>query len=167
MKYEGICVPIIIGVVCMSVSWISGDMGSLFGFICSGIFLLMLGIAFLMSAFILGKGTGKSQNRDVKFTLGMVILGCLFIFIGGKNLISAGIDSVTGPKVIYLSECSVSQTVSLRRISRSYYLEGEDPFGNERRFVIDKDTYNRYENTREFSVQLIGWEHCGVIQKIY
>ena len=149
---------------CMVISWIAGDMGTLLSFVCSGVFLLIIGITALLAAILLGKTSGK---RDMKYTIGAIVLSCLFLAIGGKNLISAAIDFVEGPKVVYLRECTVTQTISLRRMFRSYHLEGIDSSGENKRFRVDKETYENYFGSGDFSIEILGWKRSGVIKEIY
>lgn len=163
MKYKIIYIPIILGIISMVIAWIVGDIGSLLGFVCSGASLFLFGIAALLSAVILGKNVCR---RDYKFTIVAVLLSIPLLFIGGQNLVSAGVDSLSGPKNIQLRECTVSKTVSLLRIFKSYYLEGIDGSGNERRFSIDKDTYKEYEDFDGFSINVLGWEQSGVVKRI-
>lgn len=166
MKLKSIYLSAGITVVCLAVSFFMSDMGSLNGFIVTGLFMFMVGLTAALAGLFLGEGTGKDGKRDVKFTIGGLVLGLFFMFIGGKDIVSSVVDFSNGVKEIHLENCEVTQVKSLRRMFSSYFVEGTDEDGNDVRYSIDEATYYDYEDEYKFSLDIIGWEKSGVVQEI-
>lgn len=162
MKKNSIFVPAGIALLCLAVSLFWSGMGSLVGYALEGAGLLLLGVFFLMAGIILGTG---NKRRDIRLIAGGVILGIFLLAAGGKNLVCAGMDMAQGAAETAVSGCSVSRSMSLRRIFQSYYLEGITDSGKQVKLRIDQQTYDRYMLNRDFSVRIVYWEHSGVIRE--
>lgn len=136
--------------------------GGLIGYVFKAAALVCLGIFFLISILRYGKG---NAGWDFKFVIAGVLLGALFLGAGGKNIVMAGIDASLGPAVIQLEEYDVYKSSSLKRIFHSYYLEGTDVYGENRRFAIDKDMYQQLDGSRS-PLTVTCWEHSGVVKQV-
>ena len=153
-----------ISVLCLLVSLVVSDMGSLLAYILMNVFMFMIGVTALLAGLFLNKD--KNGKHDIKFLTITIIISLIFLFIGGRNLVFGVRDLVNEPQEIYLEKCEVTQTKSLRRMFASYYIEGFNEEGNRVRYIIDRDTYYEYERITNFSLNIIGWKESGVIKEI-
>lgn len=167
MKEKWIYIPAAAGVICLVISFFVGKMGTLAGYVLDGCTIAFWGIFFLLGGICLGSGTGKSGKRDMKFTLGGAALGCVLLFFAGSNLVKAGMDALHQPISVQVTGCTVNEHSSLRRMFHSYYLEGRTAYGETERFKIDRDTYYQYYGQSDFTVEIVCWEHSGVVKEIH
>lgn len=164
MKNKWICIPAAAAAVCLILSFFVNDMGTLIDYILNGCMMFFLGVCLLLTGIL---PSSKSGRRNKKYMLMGILLGCVFLFWGGKSLVEAGMDTVQGSVDIQLNNCTVDEQTSIRRMYHSYYLKGITPYGENERFKIDSDTYYRYYGQRDFSVRISCWEHSGVVKEIY
>lgn len=154
-----------LAIVAFIISAVLGKMGTLSGYIVQALGFVILGIFFLVCGLVFGKIGGK-KKYDWKFMLIGIIMGGLFLLVGGKNLIMAGLDASQGTVLVEISDCNLYQTSSLRRIFHSYYLEGTYMGGEKLRFPLDKATYQQLEDEMGDSVTVICWENSKIIKQI-
>lgn len=159
MKNKWIYVPAGLAVVCLIGTFFLDKMGTLAGYAVNGLMLLFLGI------YVLALGIDMRKSSKKTMMIGIVI-GCLFLFFGGKSLVETGLDMAKGPVTVHLDECKAEEHQSVRRMYRAYYVKGSNPYGEEERYRINKETYRIFLGQREFSIDFLAWKHTGVIKEI-
>lgn len=163
LKNKWVHVPLVIAIICMICSLFVSDMGTLLGYVLNGCMVLFLGIYIIMCGVFSGKYPGK---KGVKSLVIAIVIGGLFVFWGGKGLVEATIDTVHGPEVMQLTNCSVDDRAGISRMYHTYYMEGVDSYGKEMRLKIDRDTFYQYYGRHSFSAQVVCWRHSSVIKEI-
>lgn len=79
---------------------------------------------------------------------------------------SVGLDKVQGTTTERITSCTVSNTVSLKRLFSSYYLKGTTESGKEKSLRIDRATYYNYKDEYGFEIFVFYWEHSGGVKEI-
>lgn len=163
MRTNWIYFPLAIVLVCVCLSFIVNDTGTLLGDVLNGCMIVFLGLFWMILGISWRRNNGK---RDRKFTITGVLLGCVFLIFGGSYLLKAGMDTMKGPVTVTMSDCTVYKNASRRRILHSYYIKGTTSSGENERFKIDRSTYYQYYGQHDFTVVLIYWEYSNVVKEI-
>ncbi|MDD7035723.1 MAG: hypothetical protein PUI91_05755 [Firmicutes bacterium] len=169
MKRRGhilvICIPIILGFICLILSFLLSDSHALACYSLKNLSLALLGVSALIAGIIYGAHRGYGK-KDWKFLIAGILIGLSLLTVGGKNLVYAGLDNAQDPVTEQLTGCTISDSVSLKRLFSTYYLEGVTEEGKEIRLIIDKSTYYTYNETYEFQAVVTYREHTRVAETI-
>lgn len=165
IRHIFIYITFIIGILCMICNLFLKNIDALIGYALENLSIAFIGLFISICGLVYGacKRYGK---RDWKLLLIGLFIGCFLLFIGGKNLVSVGLDKVQGTTTERITSCTVSNTVSLKRLFSSYYLEGTTELGKEKSLRIDRATYYNYKDEYGFQVFVSYWEHSGVVKEI-
>ena len=164
MKKNRSFLLIVAGTLLLFAGYFVGEMGGLFGIILTVIGICVLGATFIyISITDMIKSEAERKNKITWLT---IVLGIVCLFIGGKNLVSVCMDVGEGTKQMRISECVVMKTSSRRRIFSHFDLAGIGEDGEYISLSIDKKTYEKYDDELSFDVDVVYWEHTGVIKEI-